>query len=145
MNALSASELLAAWEGGLNQRVMHRALTLLAVSRPHSSRDTLAQLSIGQRDAGLLSLREQIFGPHLSAVTECPQCREQLEFNLHTSDLQHSSDAAALASSVSVGEWCLRFRLPTSNDLLAIPEGSELDEIRIQLLERCILSVENNG
>jgi len=144
MNRLSALELLAAWECGLSQGIMNRALTLLAVSNPRCSRNTLAQLSIGRRDAGLLSLREQLFGSQLSAVTECPSCREQLEFNLRTSDLRNSSDAAVFDSSVSVGEWQLEFRLPTSNDLLEIPEDSDLEEARTQLLERCILSVEEN-
>jgi hypothetical protein len=96
MRALSASELLDAWERGLGQRLNERALTLLAATDPQNPLDALAKLSIGRRDAGLLSLREKIFGSRLISLADCPRCRERLELSFNTADIQDSSGATAL-------------------------------------------------
>ena len=146
MSTLSASELLTAWERGLGQRLMDRALTLLAATDPQSPRDALAKLSIGRRDAGLLSLREKIFGPQLTGLAECPRCHEQLELSFKAADIRNSSDAAALEElSVSVEDWQVVFRLPNSDDLLAISDCRNVDEGRALLLRRCILGIEKNS
>jgi len=146
MSALSASELLAAWERGLGQRQADRALTLLAATHSRSPRDALAKLSIGRRDAGLFSLREEIFGPHLTGVADCPHCRERLELNFNTADIRESAaTTAAEELSICVDKWQVKFRLPNSDDLLAITDGSQLGASRAQLLRQCILAVQRNG
>jgi hypothetical protein len=145
MSTLSASELLTAWERGLGQRLMDRALTLLAANDPQSPPDALAKLSIGRRDAGLLSLREQIFGPQLTGLADCPRCRERLELSFRAEDLHNPSDAIGLEElSVSVAGWQVVFRLPNSDDLLAISDCQDADAGRALLLRRCILGVEEN-
>lgn len=145
MSTLSASELLAAWERGLGQRQVDRTLTLLAATHPRSPRDALAKLSIGRRDAGLFSLREEIFGPQLTGVAVCPQCRERLELNFNTADIRESAANTGEDLSICVDEWQVRFRLPNSDDLLALADGSQLGASRAQLLRQCILAVERNG
>ena len=146
MSTLSASELLTAWERGLGQRLMDRALTLLAATDPHSPRDVLAKLSIGRRDAGLLSLREKIFGPQLTGLAECPRCHERLELNFKAAELRNSSDAADLEElSVSVEDWRVVFRLPNSDDLMAISDCRDANTGRALLLQRCILGIEKNS
>ena len=47
MNALSAAELVHAWERGLSHSAVDRALLLLAAACPELSSDVLAHLSIG--------------------------------------------------------------------------------------------------
>ena len=88
MRTLSASELLDAWERGVAQHPLERALTLLAAARPEMTPEALAALSVGCRDADLFSLRELTFGPHLVSVTDCPQCAERLELELDVSELR---------------------------------------------------------
>ena len=94
MRALSASELLGVWEHGLPQRPIERALTLLATTLPGTPLDDLARLSIGQRDAGLLSLREQNFGPQLVCLANCTSCGERLELSFTVADLRVAPDVA---------------------------------------------------
>jgi hypothetical protein len=134
MRALSAKELLSVWESGAGQVPLQRALTMLAVACPEASSDSLARLTIGQRDARLLALREMTFGSELTGGTDCPQCGEKIELSFDCSDLRPATETeppAELAVQSNGGE--VRFRLPTSADLLAI-ESPE------QLLERCLLS-----
>lgn len=146
MSTVSASELLTAWERGLGQRLMDRALTLLAAIDPQSPPDSLAKLTIGRRDAGLLSLREQIFGPQLTGLADCPRCHERLELSFKAADIHNQSDALPLEElSLSAASWEVVFRLPNSNDLLAISDCPDADAGRAQLLRRCILRVEENN
>jgi hypothetical protein len=145
MRPLTASELLGAWERGQGQRLTERALTLLAATDPHSPRDALANLSIGRRDASLLSLREEMFGSNLISLAECPGCGERLELSFQTADVRgFASAVSAEESSVSVEDWQVRFRLPNSADLLALGDSKDPDEGRALLLRRCILSAEKN-
>src|SRR5512132_3467594 len=90
MHMPPASELLAVWECGLGQSLVQRALWLLSAACPDMSLDALAQLSIGQRDARLLELREWLFGSSLVSVAVCPRCREQLELAFDMSDVRVS-------------------------------------------------------
>src|SRR6267154_72002 len=89
MRAVSTAELMTVWELGVSQPWGQRALALLAVASADDERpEQLAQLSIGQRDAGLLMLRERIFGPQLAAVAPCPACGEQLEFGINAAEIR---------------------------------------------------------
>ncbi len=60
MRNLSAAELLTAWERALGQSPVQQALVLLAAAYPEHSPEQLAQFSVGQRDACLLTLREHV-------------------------------------------------------------------------------------
>jgi len=88
MHALSTASLLDVWEDGLSRPPAQRAVELLAAAYPESSRETYALLSIGQRDARLLALREELWGPRMFAVMTCPACRERLELALDTRELR---------------------------------------------------------
>jgi hypothetical protein len=65
MRPLSPQDLLLVWERGQRQHPMDRALTLLSAAYPDRKSAELAQLSIGQRDSLLLSLRSRTFGDTL--------------------------------------------------------------------------------
>ncbi|MGH2368092.1 MAG: phage baseplate protein, partial [Chloroflexota bacterium] len=65
-----------------------QAMAILAAACPEMATAELAALSVGERDARLLALREGTFGPRLDGLAECPRCREPLEFTLHTPDLR---------------------------------------------------------
>jgi uncharacterized protein (UPF0212 family) len=141
MQALTASELLDAWEHGLTQPPVQRALTLLAAACPESSVEELAQLSIGQRDARLLWLREWTFGPHITSLAICPVCGERLELNFNVDELCIASvTETSEAIRLEVDGYDAKVRLPNSFDLAAVAESTDIAMSRRVLLERCLLS-----
>jgi hypothetical protein len=143
MHALSASELLEAWERGLGQQPIERALTLLAAACPDTPADALARLSIGQRDAHLLSLREWLFGPTLVSLVNCPNCGDRLELNFNVADIRVPLEGQPSASmSLSVAGFQVQFRHPNSLDLSAVTRGLDVLNGRKLLLERCLLHAE---
>jgi uncharacterized protein (UPF0212 family) len=138
MHALSASELLSVWELGSSQIPLRRALAMIAAACPEVSSDSLASLTIGQRDARLLALREAMFGAELTGITDCPQCGEKIELSFNCSDIRQQGESESAAELAVQSNGCeVRFRLPTSADLLAV-NSSE------QLLERCLLDRGNH-
>jgi hypothetical protein len=146
MWALSTAEWLSMWEAGLMQQPAEWVLTLLAVACPDLPADTLALLSIGQRDARLLTLRESLFGSQVANLTECPACGEQLELTFDAADIRVPSQVSLTESfTLSEDEWQVHFRLPNSLDLLAIANVQEPEDARRSLFQRCILQAEENG
>src|SRR3977135_3151231 len=128
MQAPSASKLLAVWERARTQPMTTRMLMLLEAASPAASRQDLAKLSVGQRDARLLALREQLFGSRLTGPTSCPQCRQPLEIDIESENLQIDDQQPdrELFSATS-GGYVARFRLPNSEDLSAIAENNDRD------------------
>jgi hypothetical protein len=146
MRALSASEWLAVWECGQAQPWPERALGILAAACPELPLETLAGLSIGQRDAWLLTLREWTFGPHLAGLAVCPHCGERLELACTVADLRvplvEEPESTLL---LQVAGYEVSFRLPTSLDLIAVAASAATATLHQQLLERCLLAVWQHG
>ena len=146
MRALSALELLEVWERGLAEALPDRALELLAAAWPETPRDSLADLSIGQRNAKLLTLRERLFGRVMAAVVACPRCAERLELTLDTVELRSSSGQKPESEiSLSVAGYDMSFRPPTHQDVIAAAGQSDLARSRSLMLQRCLLSVHCGG
>jgi len=147
IRALSASALLEVWERGESQTPVRRALLLLEAASPDTAPEELAQLSIGQRDARLLKLRELTFGPRLTSLATCSTCREQLELSFTAADLLFPSDEPTEPLVLRMAPYEVRFRLPDSLDLAAISgdENRDVGLARQMLLERCLLSAERAG
>jgi hypothetical protein len=103
--------------------------------------DSIARLTVGQRDARLLWLREWAFGSQVAATADCPGCNERLELNFLTSDIRLHDGGAESAESLplEIEGYALRFRAPNSLDLLAI--GHDPQTARRQLLERCFSEI----
>jgi uncharacterized protein (UPF0212 family) len=150
MRVLSASELLQVWEKGLNQSFLQRALILLASACPERSLEELAQLSIGQRDLLLLTLRELMFGSQLLGVVSCPSCSDHLELNFKVADIQVETKLPPDAElSLDLADYQVQFRLPNSIDLAATTAQITILEAPLAaqqlLLERCLLAVSLQG
>jgi hypothetical protein len=146
MHALSAAELLNVWERGLSQSQTERALTLLSAACPEAAPESLAKLSVGNRDALLMTLREWTFGSQLRCVATCSRCGEKLELNFSVSELRLGPAATSTDPvSLSFEGYELSFRLPNSQDLAAVAHSLDLAAGRQLLLDRCISSVEFNG
>ena len=137
--SLSPQKILDVWEAGRQEHDLDRALTLLAPAYPELSRDELADLTIGERDARLLRLRIFMFGGSVSGTSECPQCGERVEFSLDPRALADTGELAEPAREIEVNGTCLRFRLPTSRDLAeAVTAPDQSCGVR-RLIERCVI------
>ncbi len=147
MRALSAEELLDVWECGLAQAPAQRALELLAAACPETSQDSLAALSIGQRDAKLLTLREGLWGRQMAAVVVCPACRERLELTMDTREMLSKSRPKQPGEiPLNIAEYNMTFRLPTSLDVIAAAGQADGPEAgRTLILQRCLLSTQQGG
>lgn len=142
MRGLSAEEMLRIWEQGARQSPVRRGLTLLAAGLPEASIESLAALSLGRRNGGLLRLREATFGPRLNCLSACPDCGETLEFAL---DVRQLLDGAGTETpeaeySLSIDGATVRFRLPDSRDLAALAGCADVAAARALLIHHCLLS-----
>ncbi len=147
MRPLTAAGLLHVWERGHAQRPFERAVTLLAAGLPDQPLEAVAALTIGQRDAALLTLREQSMGGQLQAFAECPACKVELTFTLRTEDLRSgdSADGPPGSGSVSQDGISVTFRLPSSVDFAGLPTTSDVRAIRDRLARRCVLEAQRDG
>jgi hypothetical protein len=146
MRVLSVPELLGVWERGLTEGPVDRALTLLSAASPETSRDELARLSIGRRDASLMTLREWIFGSQLVSVVVCPGCGQRPELNFNVSDVRVSSAPEWTTElAMAVSDYELQFRPPNSLDLAAVSGQPGVASHRQLLFERCLIAARRNG
>lgn len=146
MHMLSASGLLSVWERGRSQPSHRQALLLLAAACPETKPEELAGLSIGRRDARLLALREQLFGPRLVSMTGCPECSEKLELNFDVADIRvEAGEEPKAHQELKIGEYELLFRLPDSNDLAVLAIDVDRESARGILLKRCLTRIRLNG
>jgi hypothetical protein len=145
MRALSAAELLDLWERGLRQPPARRAVALLEAACPDLSAGEAAALPLGRRDARLLDLRELLLGPDLTIVASCPNCGEQLDSTFQGAQLRMDAGAAEPAQTVEADAYRIAFRLPASDDLLALSRAPDRAAARRLLLDRCILNAEHDG
>jgi hypothetical protein len=136
MAVLTESDLLAVWETGLGQSRVRRALCLAVAGGADPS--SVADLTVGQREALVLALRESCFGPRLPCAVTCPACAEQLELDLTVDDVR--MEVASGATTILAGERELRVRPVTSRDLLEV-DANRLDA-REHLLSRCVVPAE---
>ncbi|NJN85848.1 MAG: phage baseplate protein [Leptolyngbyaceae cyanobacterium SL_7_1] len=147
MQCLSADQILQVWELGQTQHPIDRALTLLGFALPDRSRQALSRLSIGQRDALLLRLRQRMFGEAMESFAVCPSCGESLEFTLKATELRlvEPSLAEPPAYEWSIADYTLTVTLPTSQDLAAVVDCSDLATAQATLTQRCIQQVSCAG
>jgi hypothetical protein len=146
MRPLSTAELLSVWERGQARPPVERALALLAAACPEETPDALARLSIGRRDAFLMTLREWTFGPRLVSLAACPDCGERLELDMAVADLRvPSTGPVPERLEMTVDGYEVSLRLPDSRDLEAIAGEADLPALRQRLLGRCLLAVRHRG
>ena len=147
MQAPSAAQLVGMWERGARQPWVDRALTLVAACHPELSDSELRALTVGERDADLLALREQLFGRALKSFAECPHCRARLEFSVDVNDLRagFGSFANAAPAELTLDDIRIRFRRLSSEDLQAAARCADVADARRVLLHRCVVDARRNG
>src|SRR5436190_1059028 len=87
MKPLTPAELLRIWEEGLDSPLLEKTLRLLAGSCAVSEHIDVSRLSIGERDARLLLIREWMFGKRLQNIANCPACAAITEWETNAQDL----------------------------------------------------------
>ena len=120
------------WERGAARHPLDRALLLAAAAAPEMA---WADRPLGARDAALLALRCEWFGPAFEAQVGCPACGEPLAFTLDLNEF--AQRAPRDEAPVTVG--ALRFRCPTPRDLAALVDAGDVDAAARTLLERLAL------
>lgn len=145
MRHLSSAQLLAIWDEESHHSPVQKAVRLVSDAFTEGNDEAAARLSIGQRDACLLYLREQMFGTRLRNLANCPHCGELIEWESNTTDfkLQHIPDTTeAQTFSIDQEGYRVRFRLPDSMDIaMALSRPEYRDDPR-RLLMDCILEVQ---
>jgi hypothetical protein len=148
MRPINAMELLSVWERGLNLTLLERVLALLIAACPENDSETIAGLSIGERDARLLQLREWMFGSYLVNTARCPQCTLRVEWENRIADIRinpSKSTSSSAEFNLNVTDYGLRCRLPTSMDIAAVMNAPRGDSTPQDLLKRCIVSARHAG
>lgn len=136
------AQLLQVWERGGELSATSRSLLLLGSSCEEGTAGNLAALSLGARDELLLQLRERLFGVDIEVVANCPKCAAPVEASFRCTDLHlvaDTDDTLTVPERVlSMDGQRVPFRLPDSNDLLALEGCADPGAARQLLVERCL-------
>ena len=82
MRSLGPSDFLTLWERGRTLHPLDRSLLAVHAAFPEVSYEAVADWPIGRRNRALAALRTAAFGPGIGGWTDCPECREKLEFDI---------------------------------------------------------------
>jgi len=143
MRALTASDILRAWEVGRDRYPAERALLLLALACPTIPADDLRDLTVGQRNARLLALRQSTLGSLAQCFVKCSRCNESLEFTIDIEALRQP-EPTTREYALSQDDFNVSFRLPNSLDAAVIACCADIETGRRSLLERCIEGVQQH-
>lgn len=141
MRPLTTSELLEVWEKGLHQTLLEKTMCLLVKACSGDDPDQLGHLSIGDRDARLLQLREWTFGSQLHNMTKCPHCNEMVEWQSDTKNLYlqpPSHNFSVRTFEIEKDAFHIRFRLPDSVDILKAISNKEATKT---IIGNCVLEI----
>ena len=144
MRLLTASELLQIWEMGIDSSVLNSGIQLLNIAYNMPGIQDAAQLSIGERDARLLLMREKLFGKQLVSKAQCPKCAETVEWEMSTTEMLLQSpqlDSQPKIFELEIENFHLQFRLPNSEDILKQMDNNSKKMNSRQLLFDCIIDV----
>jgi hypothetical protein len=154
MGALSARDLLLLWEQAERRPPSGRALALLAAACPELPDEALEALPLGRREARLLALYEETFGPGLELAAPCPRCGETLEIEVRIEDLGLGDGELAPLEiepveiePVEIEDNGLRLlcRPLNSADLAAAASCADTAAGRRLLAARCVLAASRDG
>ncbi len=140
----TAGDIVLVWEAGRTKHLVDRAMILLTLACPDIPPAALRDLTIGQRNARLLTVRQQMQGPLAECFVKCPRCNEPLEFTIDTATM-HQPEPEAREGEFAVDGYHVRFRLPDSLDLAAAAQCDNIQSGRSLLLARCVAHVAHDS
>ena len=133
---LSAAALLELWERA--PAPAERAAATLAA---WTGDDAAADLPLDEVNRRLLDLRAETFGADLAFYTECPTCRQAIEFAVDARSLTAHGTSVTEEPLVH-GAVVVEYRVPTTVDLVAATASSDA---RRALFERCVVRATSDG
>jgi len=140
VRALTVSEIIQLWETACRYHPVDQALSMLQAVLPEQSREELAALPLGQRDALLLSMRRATFGNALPGTSRCPACSGTIEFELNCGSLQTGATGPHQEQLIHDG-YSITIRPLDSFDLAAAASAETASQSRAVLLSRCVSAV----
>lgn len=109
-------------------------------------RDEVRALTVGDREALLLHLRAAAQGERISCTIDCGECGERMDLDVSVADALVPAYAEASAlHETRIGEWTVRFRLPTGADQEAAARAADPVTGGLLLVERCVAEVRRRG
>lgn len=144
MHPLSANDIVQIWEWGQNKHPVDRALALLGLACPDLMPEQLQNLTIGQRNSRLLTLREKTLGQRLKGFAKCAQCDTPLEFSIEVEAIRQP-EPVVQEYSLQVNGLSMRLRPLNSLDLASIVGLVDIGVARMRLIERCLLEATQDG
>lgn len=148
MKPLSATEVLQVWEETYGEPVLEKCTLLLGKACSSSHPDQITQLSIGERDARLLQLREWTFGYTLKNQINCPNCNETIEWEADSRELHLQplgQDFSERIFHFTIDDFDLHFRLPNSIDIAKVLSGGLNDMSERKILSDCLVKIHQNN
>lgn len=142
MHPFTETELLNYWEYNMNQTMIHRGINLLCLVYTQINKEDISGLSIGERDARLIIIRERMFGYMLRNIAECPVCSEIIEWETDIRDIKlQSPDEIRTVNEYILKEsgYTIQFRLPDSMDVFEVINMDESHKKSEELLKRLII------
>ncbi|NCD71681.1 T4 family baseplate hub assembly chaperone [Mucilaginibacter agri] len=146
MKPLDATELFQLWDEVLHDGLLDKSMRLLGKACSFENSVELGRLSIGERDARLLQLREWMFGYSLKNMVTCPKCNEVVEWEMDTHDMHLQKIPADLSVKTFYlvkDQFKIQFRLPDSFDVSKIISENSADPD--SLITNCIVGVANEN
>jgi hypothetical protein len=142
MNGLTATDLLDITEQGEPLDWISRGLLLLSYAWPEATLSERSALSIGVRDRLVIALRLRTFGPDMEVRSRCRSCSVDLSARIDLAFLlgQYELEPFPIVS-VEVDGQTLKFRFPSSEDLMAA-SSQPRERADWELFRRCLVSAE---
>jgi hypothetical protein len=139
MRPLDGHSILEAWDRGLSQNALGRALVMLAAGSPERGARELLATPIVDRDRELLERRRATFGDVLRGFVPCASCGTSLEVEARVSSLLQRLDRIRTdrAATREVGGFVVSMRPATSEDLAVATAAPEDPGASRLLLRRC--------
>jgi len=139
---LTDKDLLLLWESALDRPLIEKGLLALTFSYPEYGPEQIAAFSIGDRDARLLQVRENLFGPWLSNTASCPQCKQKVEWEMSVEALKVqpiNETGETKIIDMSYENYTFRLRLPNSADLMQITNNRDIETQTRELIKKCLV------
>jgi hypothetical protein len=142
----TARELFDLWERGRHAPPGGLTPYVLAVACTDRTLGELDELSLGRRDALLMTLHERLFGPRIAAVAMCGACHERLDTIVSLAELRSAvaEDSPAVVE-VEADGYDVEARVPTGQDLEALASSASVEEGVRRLLARCVQAAHYEG
>jgi hypothetical protein len=147
---LKAHEIIKLWEVAADKQLWQKAVLMLAATHADEPLESLALLSIGNRNEKLFRLRDRLFGTVMNANSSCAACDEKIEFQLDSKVICNPDlplwDGREI--TLDAGSDQLICRPVNSYDLRDVysvleVEGPECAEQ--ELIFRCVLQFKRDG